>query len=1369
LNQVDEVNGASTYTTSYEYNYLDNLTKVTDALSNIRNFTYDGLGRRKTAEDLHASADSYFGTWTYTYDDAGNITTRLSPESETTNFTYDDTNRVLTEDYTGDAGTEVSYAYDSCPNGKGYLCSATTTDAVTSFEYNALGLVEDETRTIDSTSYITTYDYDRQGNITTMTYPDNAQVKYTYNTAGLVETVQHKEESDPSFTTIVTDLDYGPHGKVTFQSNYNSTETTNTYDSTQLYRLINKTTTTTDEFYYIALFLDALEDPSSPLHDLAITLLTDEDPSQDAVTNDETLTETPSDTTRNRSSQTPRRTPPTRQDNTTDTSNETTEEPTPETTPTDESTAGESTEGAASNTLISETNLTNEPTTEILIEDTTEDSLLTSTTTDSSTTSIEEELFNKSAKNKAAIKGQAIAELQNVPKEKRTSKHFNGYIEVVDLKARDNGVEAFVRAWGRNNKQIGFGTDGSVDIERFIIINPPILVSDPHGDIIRTNINFITGEEETEIYREDLKEALLQVLEHTIKVKEQKFDDTNIVKGKVGSTTTTVYPDAHPESTTVDGVVWDAGNNVTWANLIAEPGNAANDNNTSAVYIYIESTATTNQWKELDRAIFLFDTSSIPDTDTIDSATLSIYGTAKVDNLSITPDINVYSAAPASDTALVSGDFDSFGSTAYASALSYASLDASDYNDLSFNASGKSAVDKTDVSKFGVRNANYDVAESAPTWSSSSYSYFGGYYADQSGTTQDPKLVVEHSVPTYAPTAPTDLETEGEYNPNRVTDTTPEFSAIYRDPDAGDQAINYQLQVSTTSGDFTSPLWDSSKTSMTTTTVDTRSPEISYGGDPLSFDGSTYYWRIKFWDDEDQEGSWSTTTASFTMKIEGGIQNLTYTYDNVGNITQIDDTSDNNGAKTIDFTYDDLYRLLTASTTDAVSGGDYLRTYTYNEIGNITNKSDLGYYVYDGDEGTSYANPHAVTDMASSTYTYDKNGNLTGDGTWTFTWDYNNRLTNADNGTASTTYGYDYGGQRVKLDNGSDITYYPNRYYNIEGSTTTRHIWAGDTLISTIIATSTGTSTYMIHTDHLGGVHVKTDKDGVGREAVDYYPFGDIRVQQGSQDDQRKFTGHHYDEDTSLLYMGARYYPGNVGRFISQDPLAMTAPVSLLVDPQSLNTYTYARNNPLILIDPTGLFNQETGEIEEGDAPQDIVSGVNEKWETNYSWVDIVTLNPNIQGTTFGATIGRTIIPNASVPDITVNLTQRMHMNAQTMRRVGKLLVDGWSMFYFANKVRPGGDWDFKRNDDEDIPYFNPSHDQRYVFRGINIRWDAPGNIHYGYVGMAANETWSTPGILHMWAGRFQEGSPKITNKYGDDWYDSIAISWGISLYQAGE
>jgi len=166
------------------------------------------------------------------------------------------------------------------------------------------------------------------------------------------------------------------------------------------------------------------------------------------------------------------------------------------------------------------------------------------------------------------------------------------------------------------------------------------------------------------------------------------------------------------------------------------------------------------------------------------------------------------------------------------------------------------------------------------------------------------------------------------------------------------------------------------------------------------------------------------------------------------------------------------------------------------------------------------------------------------------------------------------------------IAVYPNRYYSVEGDTTTKHIFANGQLIATIEGNGQATSTYYVHTDHLTGSNVISNSEGVLVQVVDYYPYGDLRINEkyGSFDEQRKFTGHMYDDDTDLTYMGARYYPGATGRFLSVDPLYRDIGLNrkvfkqkynkdlyaILSNPQELNSYTYALNNPLLFVDPNG-------------------------------------------------------------------------------------------------------------------------------------------------------------------------------------------------------
>ncbi|MCC7522577.1 VCBS repeat-containing protein [Candidatus Uhrbacteria bacterium] len=241
LVEVNEHNATSTYYTYYQYDGVGNLKKITDASGNVRNFTYDGLGRRLTAEDLHSVGDGTFGSWTYTYDDSGNLTSLVDPKSQTVNYTYDDVHRPLTEDYTGQAGTEVAYTYDNCSFGIGSLCTASSTQIRIQNTYNPLHLIASETKTIDGADYVTQYTYDRLGNLLTMTNPDSSQIKYDYTGGRFLNAVSKKETTDVAFVPIVSSFEYAPHEQVSKIVYSNGVTQVNTYDPAKLYRLTGKT------------------------------------------------------------------------------------------------------------------------------------------------------------------------------------------------------------------------------------------------------------------------------------------------------------------------------------------------------------------------------------------------------------------------------------------------------------------------------------------------------------------------------------------------------------------------------------------------------------------------------------------------------------------------------------------------------------------------------------------------------------------------------------------------------------------------------------------------------------------------------------------------------------------------------------------------------------------------------------------------------------------------------------------------------------------------------------------------------------------------------------------------------------------------
>jgi hypothetical protein len=224
------------------------------------------------------------------------------------------------------------------------------------------------------------------------------------------------------------------------------------------------------------------------------------------------------------------------------------------------------------------------------------------------------------------------------------------------------------------------------------------------------------------------------------------------IKAEVWETTpgsATFYPDPNVEVSSVDGEVVET-TDADWATMRAAAGDSANDSLASDNPVRIASAGGANTWSDLQRSIFLFDTSSLPDDATIISATFSVYGLAKADTFApaIAPDVNVYSSAPASNTALAAGDYDSLGTTAFCDTpITYAGFNTAGYNDFSLNASGLAAINTTGVSMFGLRNACYDAAGVAPTWSASHVASFTTYFADQALTDKDPKLVVTYEVP----------------------------------------------------------------------------------------------------------------------------------------------------------------------------------------------------------------------------------------------------------------------------------------------------------------------------------------------------------------------------------------------------------------------------------------------------------------------------------------------------------------------------------------------------------------------------------------------------------------------------------------------
>lgn len=177
-----------------------------------------------------------------------------------------------------------------------------------------------------------------------------------------------------------------------------------------------------------------------------------------------------------------------------------------------------------------------------------------------------------------------------------------------------------------------------------------------------------------------------------------------------------IYSDPNPESSAVDGIVYLTSSDTSWNNLVTASTGIAHDNFDASPLFGIYSGSTPNTWTYLFRSYFLFDTSMIPSDATITAATLSIYTYSKMDDLGITPSINVYSSNPASNTALIGDDYAQTGSTPFATAISWSNIAEGGDTVFTLNSTGIAAIDKSGVSKFSIKT-NYDATNTAPTTS----------------------------------------------------------------------------------------------------------------------------------------------------------------------------------------------------------------------------------------------------------------------------------------------------------------------------------------------------------------------------------------------------------------------------------------------------------------------------------------------------------------------------------------------------------------------------------------------------------------------------------------------------------------------------
>jgi RHS repeat-associated protein len=376
-------------------------------------------------------------------------------------------------------------------------------------------------------------------------------------------------------------------------------------------------------------------------------------------------------------------------------------------------------------------------------------------------------------------------------------------------------------------------------------------------------------------------------------------------------------------------------------------------------------------------------------------------------------------------------------------------------------------------------------------------------------------------------------------------------------------------------------------------------------GQPLQYTMDTSSEPVYVTDSYDPQTGSLTQQDTQVGTAQTQVDDLNYTYNDVGDVTSETDTpsGDPSATDVQCFQYDYLNRLVQAwtqattscATTPSASaeGGaaPYWETYTYNTIGNLTGitdttPADAVTTTTDTYPAAGAAHPHAITGQSVTTpsgttgasYGYDASGDLTAvTGTTAdqaLTWNDAGQLTQdaitpADSTTPQdTNYTYNADGTLlITADPGTTTLYLPDEELSLNTSTGTVTGTRYYSLGKTIVATLTGASSV----DYLIGDQQETDSLAISASTLAltrryYDPYGNPvgPVPASFPAGEKGFVSGTDDTATSLTDLGAREYQPQTGAFISTDPLLNP------YDPQDLNAYTYATDNPTTLSDPTG-------------------------------------------------------------------------------------------------------------------------------------------------------------------------------------------------------
>ncbi|ADN36346.1 YD repeat protein [Methanolacinia petrolearia DSM 11571] len=350
---------------------------------------------------------------------------------------------------------------------------------------------------------------------------------------------------------------------------------------------------------------------------------------------------------------------------------------------------------------------------------------------------------------------------------------------------------------------------------------------------------------------------------------------------------------------------------------------------------------------------------------------------------------------------------------------------------------------------------------------------------------------------------------------------------------------------------------------------------------------------------------WTGSITSYGYDANSNLVDMTYpngreteyTYDDANRLTNMINTDGEDVVSSHAYTLDAVGNHLQVTESGLnVAFGLNVATTTYeydvlNRLDTVTSPGTTVTYTYDSSGNRLSMATTAGNVRSTVAYTYDAGDRLLSAGGTTYTYDNNGNRIQKNELNGTTLYGYDDAGRLagVSLPGGTSVEFAYDGDGNrlsksVDSANTTWYVWDVNGGLPQVLTETDGEGTSLslyglqrismtnssgeqiyYQYDGLGSVRGLSDGSGNTVAGYSYDAFGEPDFITGQEYNDFLFTGEQTDSETGLIYLRARYYDPETGRFISKDPFTGFA-----TNTQSLNRYTYVQNNPVRFTDPSG-------------------------------------------------------------------------------------------------------------------------------------------------------------------------------------------------------